>query len=211
VERIGILGGTFNPVHIGHLLMAQTVRETCGLDRVLLLPCHTPPHKVCEALAPVADRLDMVHLAVAEDPTLEVCTLEADRGGVSYAVDTMTAFRKRYPDCEPHFIIGMDSLRELHLWHRVEELLQLCAFIVVDRPGIDRPVSPDELRLPAPWPERLLANVLHGRLCEVSSREIRKRVAENRTIRYLVTPAVEQYILRQRLYAGHAAAQGDRH
>ena len=107
---------------------------------------------------------------------------------------------------------GMDSLRELHLWHRVEELLRLCAFITVERPGIDRPVSPDELRLPSPWPERLLAGVIRGRLCEVSSREIHKRVAENRPIRYLVTPAVEQYILRQGLYSGHAAVQGgDRH
>jgi nicotinate-nucleotide adenylyltransferase len=212
MQKIGILGGTFNPVHIGHLLMAQTVRETCSLDKVLLMPCHTPPHKVCEALAPVADRLAMVRLAVADDPGLEVCTLETERGGVSYAVDTMTAFRARVPGCEPHFIIGMDSLRELHLWHRVEELLRLCAFITVERPGIDRPVSPDELRLPSPWPERLLAGVIRGRLCEVSSREIRKRVAENRPIRYLVTPAVEQYILRQGLYSGHAAVQGgDRH
>ena len=211
MKKIGILGGTFNPVHIGHLLMAQTVRETCGLDRVLLMPCHTPPHKVCDMLAPAADRLAMVRLAVADDPALEVCTLETDRGGVSYAVDTMTAFRARDPGCEPHFIIGMDSLRELHLWYRVEELLRLCTFIVVERPGIDRPVSPDELRLPAPWPERLLGGVIRGRLCEVSSREIRRRVAENRPIRYLVAPAVEQYIRRQGLYAGCAAAQGERH
>ena len=210
-KKIGILGGTFNPVHTGHLLMAQTVRETCGLDRVLLMPCHTPPHKVCETLAPVADRLAMVRLAVADDPGLDVCTLETERGGVSYAVDTLAAFRAQNPACDPHFIIGMDSLRELHLWHRVEELLRICAFIVVERPGIDRPVFPDELRLPAPWPERLLASVVRGRLCEVSSREIRMRVAENRPIRYLVMPAVEQYILRRGLYAGHVAVQGERH
>jgi nicotinate-nucleotide adenylyltransferase len=209
LQKIGILGGTFNPVHIGHLLIAQTVRETCGLDRVLLMPCHTPPHKACASLAPAADRLAMVRLAVADDPALEVSTLELDRGGISYAADTMAAFRAQHPACEPHFIIGMDSLRELHLWCRVEELLRLCAFIVVDRPGVDRPVSPDELRLPAPWPERLLSGVVRGRLCEVSSREIRKRVAESRTIRYLVMPAVEQYIFRQGLYSGRTAAQGD--
>ena len=148
-------------------------------------------------------------------------TLETERGGVSYAVDTMLAFRARYTDCEPHFIIGMDSLRELHLWYRVEELLRLTRFIVVDRPGVDRPVRPEELRLPAPWPERLLASVVRGRLCEVSSCEIRTRVAENRPIRYLVMPAVEQYIRRQGLYAGRpgsggarkavSAVQGERH
>jgi len=200
MQKIGILGGTFNPVHIGHLLMAQTVREACGLERVVLMPCHTPPHKTCDVLAPAADRVAMVRLAVADDPTLEVCTLEIERGGVSYAVDTLTAFRALNPACEPHFIIGMDSLRELHCWHRVEELLRLCRFIVVERPGIDRPISADELRLPAPWPQRLLAGVIPGRLCEVSSREIRKRVAEQRPIRYLVPSGVEEYIFRQGLY-----------
>ena len=211
MERIGILGGTFNPVHIGHLLIAQTVREACGLDRVLLMPCHTPPHKSCEGLAPVADRLAMVRLAVADDPALEVCTVELERGGVSFAVDTMTAFRAQYSACEPHFIIGMDSLRELHLWHRVEALLSLCNFIVVERPGVDRPLAPEALHLPAPWPERLLANVIRGRLCEVSSYEIRKRVAENRPIRYLVPAAVEQYVRCKGLYAGYVAGQGECH
>lgn len=211
MQKIGILGGTFNPVHIGHLLVAQTVRETCCLDRVLLMPCHTPPHKPCDVLASAADRLAMVRLAIADDPGLAVCTLETDRGGVSYAVDTLTAFRAQFPACEPHFIIGMDSLLELHLWRRVEDLLRLTAFVVVERPGLDRPASPAELRLPAPWPERLLAGVIRGRLCEVSSREIRMRVAEHRTIRYHVTPAVEQYILEQGLYAGKTALQGEGH
>ncbi|MFZ4394739.1 MAG: nicotinate-nucleotide adenylyltransferase [Kiritimatiellia bacterium] len=211
MERIGILGGTFNPVHIGHLLVAQTVRETCGLDRVLLMPCHTPPHKTCDVLASVADRLAMLRLATAGDPGLEVCTLETDRGGVSYAVDTMTDFRAQHPGRKPYFIIGMDSLCELHLWRRVEELLRLTDFVVVDRPGKDRPVSAGELRLPVPWPERLLSGVIRGRLCEVSSREIRMRVAERRTIRYLVTAAVERYILCQGLYAGKIAVEGESH
>lgn len=208
MQKIGILGGTFNPVHIGHLLVAQTVRETCGLDRVALMPCHAPPHKECEQLASAADRLEMVRLAIAGDPDLDVCTLEMERGGVSYAVDTMRAFRGRFPACEPHFIIGMDSLRELHLWRQAEELLQLCAFIVVDRPGVDRPVRPSELPLPCPWPDRLLASVVRGRLCEISSREIRRRVAESRPIRYHVPAVVEQYILRRGLYAGNAGSGG---
>ena len=211
MERIGILGGTFNPVHIGHLLMAQTVREACGLDRVLLMPCHTPPHKTCDVLASAADRLAMVRLAMADTPGLDACTLEIDRGGISYAVDTMTAFRAQHPACEPHFIIGMDSLLELHLWHRVEALLPLCRFIVVERPGFSRPVVPAAVQLPAPWPEQLLAQVVRGRLCEVSSREIRRRVAEKLPIRYLVPSAVEQYIHQQGLYSQPAAAQGDRH
>jgi nicotinate-nucleotide adenylyltransferase len=218
LHKIGILGGTFNPIHIGHLLAAQTVREACGLERVLLLPCHTPPHKGCGVLAPVEDRVAMVRLAAANDPGLEISTLEVERGGVSYAVDTLQEFRRRYPDCAPHFIIGMDSLRELHLWHRVEELLPLCRFVTVARPGVDRPLRPEELALPVPWPERLLADVIPGRLCEVSSREIRQRVARRLPIRYLVPAAVEEYILARGLYAQEAAAaparcaaQGERH
>lgn len=200
MERVGILGGTFNPIHIGHLLIAQQALEAAGLDRVIFLPSHTPVHKECVSLATPEDRLAMVRLAVADNPAFEANDLELERGGVSYAVDTMRAFRLRYPDREPHFIIGMDSLRELHLWYRVNELLALCPFLVLDRPGVAHPLTPAELPLPPPWPERLLASVLPGRLCEVSSSEIRRRVAEGRPIRYLVPSVVEQFILDRGLY-----------
>lgn len=201
MERIGILGGTFNPVHIGHLLVAQAVREACGLDRVALMPCCLPPHKASGAeLATAEDRLAMVRLAAAGDAALEVCTLEIERGGHSYAVDTVRAFKRLYPDREPHFIIGMDALRELHLWHRVGELLALCAFIVVERPGVPALMRADAIALPEPWPERLLANVVRGRLCDVSSREIRRRVAEGRPIRYLVPEPVLRFIEERGLY-----------
>ena len=200
VERIGILGGTFNPIHIGHLLIAQRALESAGLDRVIFIPCHTPAHKGGGALAAPEDRLAMVRLAIAGNPAFEASDLEIERGGVSYAVDTILAFRERFPDREPHFIIGMDALRELHLWHRVNDLLALCPFLVLGRPGVAHPMSPAEISLPPPWPERLLANVVSGRLCEVSSREIRQRVAEGRSIRYLVPSAVEQFILDRGLY-----------
>jgi len=216
MERVGILGGTFDPVHLGHLLLAQTVREQCGLDRVLLMPCCTPPHKACGTQATAEARLAMVRLAVADDPALGVCTLEFERGGISYAVDTLRAFRARQPDAEPFFIMGMDSLRELHLWHRVEELLTLCAFVIVERPGVDRPLAPGDLELPFPWPERLLGQVIRGRLCDISSREIRRRIASGLPIRYLVPPAVEAFIRERGLYrtgaaATASAAQGDGH
>jgi nicotinate-nucleotide adenylyltransferase len=199
VGRIGILGGTFNPVHIGHLLAAQAVAEACALERVVLLPCHTPPHKACGGLAPAADRLAMVRLAAADNPALEAGAQEVERGGLSYAVDTLRDFRRQRPDAEPVFIIGTDQLRELHQWHCVEELLGLCAFAVVARPG-EGPVGAAEIRLPAPWPERLLAATVRGRLCEVSSSEIRRRIAGGRAIRYLVPDAVAAYIARQGLY-----------
>jgi len=200
VERVGILGGTFNPVHLGHLLIAHAVAEALGLDRVLLMPSAHPPHKLSGILATGDERLEMVRLGIAGDPLLDVCTQELDRGGVSYAVDSMRAFRERHPGCAPHFIIGMDSLRELHTWRRVDELLDLCAFVTVDRPGVDRPVRPAELPLPAPWPERLLAGIVPVRTWEVSSTEIRRRIAAGLTIRYLVPPAVEAFIRTRGLY-----------
>jgi nicotinate-nucleotide adenylyltransferase len=200
MEKVGILGGTFDPVHIGHLLVAQVAREACGLDRVILMPCHTPPHKKAGPVASTVDRLAMVRLAVDGDSFLSADAQEVERGGISFAVDTMRDFHQLHPGMEPHFIIGMDSLLELHLWHRVQELLPLCSFIVVERPGVDRLVKPTDLPLPPPWPERLLAGVIRGRLCEVSSSEIRRRVAENRTIRYLVPSPVERFILEHGLY-----------
>lgn len=216
MEEVGILGGTFNPVHIGHLLVAQTVREHCGLDRIVLMPCSAPPHKTPERLASAEDRLAMVRLAIEGDAGLEAGTLEVERGGVSYAVDTLRAFRARFPASRPHFIVGMDAVRELHLWRQVGELLTLCAFIVVHRPGTPSLARPDEIPLPPPWPARLLANTVEGRLCEVSSSEIRGRVADGLPIRYLVPPAVERYIGERRLYLPESdrplpAAQGDRH
>jgi nicotinate-nucleotide adenylyltransferase len=151
-------------------------------------------------LATAGERIEMLRLSVAGDPLLDVCTLETDRGGVSYAVDTLHAFRARYPECAPVFIIGMDSLRELHAWRRVEELLTLCAFATVDRPGVDRPVRPSELQLPAPWPERLLAGIVPVRTWDVSSSEIRRRIASGRSIRYLVTEGVQAFIRERGLY-----------
>ncbi|MDD5708131.1 MAG: nicotinate-nucleotide adenylyltransferase [Kiritimatiellae bacterium] len=198
--RIGILGGCFNPIHIGHLLMARSALEEGRLDRVVLMPANLPPHKALTGLAPAPDRLAMVRLAIAGDPDLEVSTDEIDRGGVSYAVDTLRALRDRAPLDQLVFILGMDSLRELHLWREVVTLLSLAEILTIERPGYDRPPQTEDLRLPAPWPERLLAAVVPGRRCDISSSEIRRRVAQGRTIRYLVPESVEAHIRARGLY-----------
>ena len=199
-KRVGILGGSFDPVHLGHLLIAHAVSEALDLERVLLLPAAIPPHKRGGTRATGAERLEMLRLASAGDPLLELCTLELDRGGVSYAVDTLRAFRERRPGCAPYFIIGMDSLRELHAWRQAHELAELCTFVTVDRPGVDRPVSAAELKLPAPWAERLMAGIVPVRTWDVSSSEIRRRIAAGLTIRYLVPTAVEAFIHARGLY-----------
>jgi nicotinate-nucleotide adenylyltransferase len=202
MKHIGILGGSFNPIHIGHLFVGCAAAEAFGLDRVLLMPCAVSPFKVgsCD-LAPGEDRLEMVRRSVAGDGLFEPCGLEVDRGGVSYSVDSVRALRDRYPGSRLTFIIGGDSLRDLGHWHKIGEMLELCDVVTVQRPGVDLPVAASELPFPDLLRERLLARVIQGRLCEVSSTEIRRRIAEGRPIRYLVSPSVEAYIRERGLYA----------
>ena len=199
--KIGILGGTFNPVHLGHLLAGRAAAEAFGFDKVLLTPCNVSPFKVgSSGLASGADRLEMVRLSVAGDPLFEPCATDLERGGISYAVDTVRALRERSPGDQFAFIIGMDALRELSHWHNVDELLNLCEVVTVGRPGLDVPVTADALGFPAATRGKLLAKVTRGRLFDVSSSEIRRRIAEGKTIRYLVCPVVEVYIRTHGLY-----------
>jgi len=199
--RIGVLGGTFNPVHTGHLLIAQDALEQFGLDRALFVPCCRPPHKPGGGLAAAAHRVAMVRAAVRGDRRFEVSELEIRRGGVSYTVDTARALRAAYPGAEIAFIIGSDSLLELRYWRSIGELLRLSRFVTLARPGwATAALAPQALGLPAPWGGRLLAEVRVGHAIDISSTDIRRRVAEGRSIRYLVPRAVAAYIARHGLY-----------
>jgi nicotinate-nucleotide adenylyltransferase len=196
---IGILGGTFNPIHFGHLLMAQDAMEQVGLDRVKFIPSATPPHKMVDTLARERDRLHMIRLAIRGNDRFEADDIEIQRGGRSYSVDTLTELRRREPRADFYFIIGADSLRELHLWREVERVVTLCTFVTVPRPGFEpKPVV--DPRLDAATRRRLRQHVLRGHSCDIASREIRARVASGRPIRYLVPDAVHQYIRRRKLY-----------
>ncbi len=198
-KRIGVLGGTFNPIHLGHLLIAQDAMEQLGLDRVRFIPSATPPHKTVDKLASERDRLRMIALAIRGNVRFEVDDIETKRGGISYSVDTLTELRRREPRTDFYFIIGADSLRELHLWREVQRLVRLCTFVTVPRPGFDpKPVI--DQRLDAATRRRLRQHVLRGHACDVASHEIRARVASGRSIRYLVPDAVHGYIRRRRLY-----------
>lgn len=201
MRHIGVYGGSFNPIHIGHLLAGQAVAESAALDLVLYLPCNVSPFKcgACD-LAPCGDRLEMVRISLEDNPLFEPCSVDLKRGGVSYAIDTVLALKELYPNDRLSFIVGMDSLRELGHWHKVHEMLDLCDVITVERPGFDMPVTEEDLPFPGPVRSRLLANVVHGRHCEISSSEIRRRIAQGRSIRYLVYPAVETYIRSRGLY-----------
>ena len=191
-EPVGILGGTFNPIHLGHLLIAQDALEQAGLARVLLIPTAMPPHKALAGNISVVHRLRMLKLAIAGNPQLAVDDLEIRRGGKSYSVDTLTELRERLPMADFSFIIGADSLTELPQWYKVEQLVRLCRFLVFARPGY----SAQPVRRTAGLQYQLFST--HP--CAISSHEIRERLASRQSIRYLVPEPVRRYIERQQLY-----------
>jgi nicotinate-nucleotide adenylyltransferase len=188
--KIGILGGTFNPVHHGHLLIAQDALEQLGLDRVLFIPAAMPPHKIPDRLATGRHRAAMLRLAIRGNRRFAVDDLELRRGGKSYSLDTIVALQRRELDAEFYFIIGSDSLPELHRWRSIHRLARLCRFAVVARPGCR--VRPPRV------PVRM--EIVRGHPCDISSTEIRERVASGRSIRYLVPDMVRRYILGHDLY-----------
>ena len=191
-ERVGVLGGTFNPIHLGHLLIAQDALEQAGLDRVLFIPTALPPHKPLAGNVSARQRLRMINLAIADDPRLTVDDLEIRRGGKSYSVETLAELRKRLPSVDFYFIIGADSLADLPQWYQVEQLVRLCQFLVFARPGYPaKPVG----RLAG-----LRYQLFSTHPCEIASREIRERLASRQSIRYLVPELVRRYIERQQLY-----------
>jgi nicotinate-nucleotide adenylyltransferase len=197
--RIGIFGGTFNPVHLGHLIVAQDACDQFELNRVLFVPCAVPPHKTTGNLAENPHRLRMLEACLEGDPHFEFSDIEIERGGVSYTIDTVRALRQQDPSAEWFLILGSDSLMDLHSWRQAEAILKEVQIGTLIRPGTPLPTS-EALRLPAPWPERLLGNVRVGHQVEISSGDIRRRCAEGLSIRYLVHPAVEMYIAEHGLY-----------
>lgn len=198
--KIGIFGGTFNPVHLGHILAAQSVREACGLDLVLFVPAAVSPFKVGEDCASPEDRLEMLRLAVGDDPCAGVSGVDIARGGVSYAIDTVREIQAANPGATLYFIVGADCASGLYHWREARALLEECVFTVMTRPGSPLPCDDAAWRLPPPWPERLRAQSVEGRMCDISSSEIRSRVASGRTIRNLVPRPVEDYIAARGLY-----------
>lgn len=196
-RTIGLLGGTFNPVHDGHLSIAREALRLFHLDAVWFIPCSNPPHKPAAGLASNEDRLAMLRLALAGEPRFAALPIEFDRPGKSYTLDTVLALQASHPDAEFVFIVGADTLFELHTWHRPLELLAAIRIVSLARPG--HVPAPADLHLPPPWPERLLADLRTGTPLEVSSRDIRAGIAAHRPIP-LVPAAVMHYIQEHHLY-----------
>lgn len=199
--RIGIYGGSFDPIHIGHLLIAETVREFCQLDRVVFVPAATAPHKQSQNVTTAKHRRELVELAVGGYSPFTIDDRELERGGVSYTVDTLEAFRDENPEDELFLIMGGDSLVDLPNWKSPQRICELARPIVVARPGADPP-DPAILQrlLPTLSDAETNACVIAMPLIEISSTDIRQRVQNGQSIRFRTPRAVEKYIENHGLY-----------
>ncbi|HZG78504.1 MAG TPA: nicotinate-nucleotide adenylyltransferase [Paenibacillus sp.] len=202
-RRVGLMGGTFDPIHIGHLLAAERAAEAAGLDEVRFMPTYRPPHKTARPGADAAHRRAMVELAIAGNAAFRLEPIELERGGVSYAVDTAAALVEREPQADFVWIVGGDMVLYLPQWHRIEDVARMVTFLGLTRPGfpVDRDALPDWLR-----PRVELADMP---ALDVSSTDIRERSARGLTIRYVVPEPVRRYVEERGLYRDGAASHDD--
>ena len=194
--KIGLLGGTFDPIHLGHLAAARVALECAGLDRVLLVPAGRPPHKG-EALASAEHRLAMCRLAAADLPGVETWDWEARRSGPSYTADTLEEFHRERPADDAYLILGWDAARDLPRWHRPQEVLELARLVIVARPGLRAP-GEEDLRAAGIDPAR--AVLCLARTPDVAATRIRRLIRSGESLAALVPPAVETYIRANGLY-----------
>lgn len=217
--RLVLFGGTFNPIHNCHLRIASQTRERIGVDRILFVPANDPPHK-STSLAPARDRYEMVKLATAGDPTFALSDIELRRPDKSYSIDTIQALQQEHgAGTEIHFLLGLDSFLDFPSWHRADELLRLCHFVVVSRPRAAfaslaslpplpsiEPVHLESLdsgradRLDLALSDRTTLTLLCLPPCPISASDIRQRLKANQSVTGMLPPDVESYIIRHGLY-----------
>ena len=195
MKRLGVMGGTFDPIHYGHLVAAEEARAQLGLETVMFVPCREPPHKKDYRVTDAEHRYAMTLAATCANPYFTVSRIELERPGPSYSLDTLRQLHQQHPQAELFFITGADAVRELPTWHQPRQLVALCHLIAVTRPGYDFTGLERELGDLASGVRAITAPGV-----EVSSTEIRERVARGWTIRYLTPPAVEIYIAKHALY-----------
>lgn len=197
--RLGLFGGTFDPIHLGHLILAESCREACNLDRVWFVVAGSPPHKPGARTA-VNHRLEMVRIAVAGHPAFEVSEVEASRPGPHYSFETLEAIHRERPDDELFFLIGSDSLNDLPSWRYPDRVASLATIVVVNRAGVDSSVTAS---LPDLGPKTKPLQAVTIPAIGIASHDLRRRRAEGRSIRYQVPRGVEAYIEAQGLYQPH--------
>lgn len=211
--KTGIMGGTFNPIHYGHLKCAEELFSTCKLDRVIFIPAAQPPHKDSGEIDAFDHRLAMVKLALSPYQHFEVNDIEARRTGKSYSVDTLEILHQLYPDDQFYFLIGMDSLNSLHTWHNYQQLFELCHLVVARRPGTK--MTRFDTALPVAIRKQFCYDSVLNSFChssghqlifleqtflDISSTQIREKVSANQPISSLLPAAVAEYIKTHQLY-----------
>jgi nicotinate-nucleotide adenylyltransferase len=201
---LGILGGTFDPIHQGHLIMAELAREALGLERILFTPAGDPPHKQQNSKSPAHHRRRLVELAIAGNPGFQLCTVDLERPGPHYSTETVRLIREQYglPAEACFFIIGGDSLQDLPTWHRPELLVTLCRLALIHRPGYRPDLAELERQLPGLSQQVVWVETP---LLEISASVIRRRAAQGQSIRYQVPEPVRAYIEAEQLYKSWVA------
>ena len=189
---VAVYGGTFNPPHYGHLIVAESVAETLRLEKVIFVPTNRPPHKGMQGLAPASDRLAMTRIAIEGNQRFEVSDAEVSRGGLSYTIDTLKAVASHHPGVRLKLLIGADNIFDFDGWKSPADILDLADLVVMTRPGYDLQKSP------AGFPSH--ASLATVPQIGISGTDIRRRVKFRQSIRYLVPPAIEEYIRRHGLY-----------
>lgn len=185
--QVGIMGGTFNPPHIGHLMMADQAANQLGLDYVVFMPDANPPHVDHKETIPAIQRVEMVKRAIVDNPLFKLSLAEIDRGGISYTYDTIVTLKQQHPEIDYYLIIGGDMVDYLPTWHRIDDLVQLVQIVGVERPGYSKQTPYPVLWVDAPT-------------IALSSTQVRQKVQQGCSIRYLVPEAVADYIEEEGLY-----------
>jgi len=196
-----LFGGTFDPIHHGHLITARTAAEQLNILKVILIPSAQPPHKAENTLSAAEDRLEMTRLAIQDEPLFEVSDCELKRQGPSYTLETVRFFRQQNPQTQLYWLIGADSISELVVWYHIEQIADECLIVTAARPGY----NPPDTRALKPiltdsQIQRLRQNILETPQIDISATRIRSRIRQNQSVSYLIPPAVIDYIKHQNLY-----------
>jgi len=199
VRKLGIMGGTFDPIHYGHLVTAEGARDELALDKVIFVPAGKPPHKPGHDIADSGDRYKMTGLAIASNVFFEISSIEIDRPGPSYTIDTIQTVTDLYPGAEIYFITGADAVLDIITWKNVGKLLSMCYFVAASRPGYHLDELWEKVGAFIQYPKKKIFNMEVPALA-ISSTDIRRRVREGKTIKYLLPEPVEDYIAKHKLY-----------
>ncbi len=199
MKKIGIMGGTFNPIHFGHLFLAENAYEQIGLDQILFMPSKNPPHKAKPSQVTDEQRVEMISLAIKDNPHFELSSFELERNGYTYTADTLTLLKQENPEMEYYFIVGADSLFMMPQWYQPQTIFDLCTVVAAGRDHVE----PKKLQQQAEYLKRQYKArvlLLDMPTIQIASEEIRKRRKEQRSVRYYLPEAVIEYINKNRLY-----------